>query len=252
MYSTNLTFFPWLNTDNSGGKNHQINLNDGGVFYRNAYPLEGQWGAWRQLLIADEIGNVGIGSSSPVAKLDISGNVVLRNYENTKGKGCVINFTSYGEDLQGAQIRSYLYLADGVNSKMGLMLSSYSKGFKDELFLIDGNVGIGTTSPTNKLDVNGTIHSKEVKVDMEGWSDFVFKKDYNLPNLEQVEKHIAEKGHLENIPSEEEVLQNGINLGEMNAKLLQKIEELTLYLLKQDKSIEDLKIEVNNLKNQYR
>lgn len=73
-----------------------------------------------------------------------------------------------------------------------------------------------------------------------------------LPTLTEVQKHITEKGHLENIPSEEEVLKKGINLGDMNAKLLQKIEELTLYLLKQDKSIEDLKIEVNNLKKQYK
>jgi hypothetical protein len=64
---------------------------------------------------------------------------------------------------------------------------------------------------------------------MEKWSDFVFKKDYNLPTLAEVEKHIREKGNLENIPGEKEVLENGISLGEMNAKLLQKIEELTLY-----------------------
>jgi len=104
----------------------------------------------------------------------------------------------------------------------------------------NGNIGIGITTPTNKLDVNGTIHSKEVKVDMTGWSDFVFKKEYTLPTLEDVEKHIAEKGHLENIPNEEEVLKNGINLGEMNAKLLQKIEELTLYAIEQRKNTEQL------------
>lgn len=107
----------------------------------------------------------------------------------------------------------------------------------------DGNVGIGISNPKNKLDVDGTIHSKEVKVDMIGWSDFVFKKEYDLPTLKEVEKHIAEKGHLENIPSEEEVLQNGINLGEMNARLLQKIEELTLYSIEQNKKIEKLQEE---------
>jgi len=109
--------------------------------------------------------------------------------------------------------------------------------------LNNGNIGIGIINPTNKLDVNGTIHSKEVKVDMIGWSDFVFKKEYNLPTLAEIEKHINEKGHLENIPNEEEVLKNGINLGEMNAKLLQKIEELTLYMINQNKSIEALKEE---------
>lgn len=104
----------------------------------------------------------------------------------------------------------------------------------------NGNVGIGITSPQNKLDVNGIIHSKEVKIDREGWSDFVFTKEYNLPTLEQVEKHIVEKRHLENIPSEDEVLKNGINLGEMNAKLLQKIEEMTLYIIEQNKKIIEL------------
>lgn len=103
-----------------------------------------------------------------------------------------------------------------------------------------GNVGIGTTNPINKLDVNGIIHSKEVKVDMTGWPDFVFDKRYNLPSLKEVEKHIDEKGHLENIPAATEVLKNGINLGEMNSKLLQKIEEITLYIIEQEKKTEKL------------
>ncbi|SHL46757.1 hypothetical protein [Flavobacterium chilense] len=114
--------------------------------------------------------------------------------------------------------------------------------------LSNGNIGIGITNPKNKLEVKGVIHSQEVKVDMLGWSDFVFKKEYNLPSLTEVEKHIAEKGHLENIPSEEEVLKNGINLGEMNAKLLQKIEELTLYSIQQAKEIESLKEENKSFK----
>ena len=109
-----------------------------------------------------------------------------------------------------------------------------------------GNIGIGITNPNNKLDVNGTIHSKEVKVDMIGWSDFVFKKEYELPTLEEIEKHIKENGHLENIPSEKEVVKNGINLGEMNVKLLQKIEELTLYIIEQNKRIKKLERKINN------
>jgi hypothetical protein len=113
----------------------------------------------------------------------------------------------------------------------------------------DGNVGIGTTTPKNKLDVKGTIHSQEVKVDMEGWSDFVFKKEYNLPTLAEVEKHINEKGHLENIPNEEEVLKNGINLGEMNARLLQKIEELTLYMIEMKKENTQIKKKQSELEN---
>ncbi|MCC9074318.1 hypothetical protein LNQ49_22245 [Flavobacterium sp. F-65] len=115
--------------------------------------------------------------------------------------------------------------------------------------IINGNVGIGTTNPDAKLAVNGTIHSKEVKVDLEGWSDFVFKKEYNLPTLAEVERHINEKGHLENIPNEEEVLKNGINLGEMNAKLLQKIEELTLYMIEMKKENIQMKSKQSELEN---
>jgi len=120
--------------------------------------------------------------------------------------------------------------------------ASYATGQTEKLRILgNGNVGIGKINPTNKLDVNGTIHSQEVKVDMTGWSDFVFKKEHRLPTLTEVEKHISEKGHLENIPSEQEVLKDGINLGEMDSKLLQKIEELTLYIIDQEKKTQELK-----------
>ncbi|WP_456313323.1 hypothetical protein [Pseudomonas shirazensis] len=115
-------------------------------------------------------------------------------------------------------------------------------------FINSGNVGIGTINPKNKLDVKGTIHSQEVKVDMLNWSDYVFKKNYNLPTLQEVEKHIKENGHLENIPSEKEVLNNGLNLGEMDAKLLQKIEELTLYIIDLNKKLEQQNQELDTIK----
>lgn len=119
-------------------------------------------------------------------------------------------------------------------------------------FINAGNVGIGTKNPQNKLDVNGTIRSKEVKVEIKDWSDFVFKEDYNLPTLLEVENQIKQNGHLENIPNEKEVLKNGINLGEMDAKLLQKIEELTLYIIDLNKKLDLQNQEITEMKKKLK
>jgi len=121
-----------------------------------------------------------------------------------------------------------------------------------EVFRIteSGKVGIGTAdfSGDHKLRVEGSIGAREIKVEASGWSDFVFEKDYKLRTLEEVEKHIVEKGHLPEIPNETEVTKNGINLGEMNAKLLQKIEELTLYMIDINNQVKELKSENKELK----
>ncbi|MCH2217244.1 MAG: hypothetical protein MK076_04055 [Flavobacteriales bacterium] len=116
----------------------------------------------------------------------------------------------------------------------------------------NGNVGIGTTDTEGfKLGVNGRIAATEVKVaKYENWADFVFEEEYQLPTLTEVEKHIQEKGHLKDIPSAEKVAQEGFYLAEMNAKLLQKIEELTLYMIQQNKEIKQLKAKVEKLENQ--
>lgn len=111
-------------------------------------------------------------------------------------------------------------------------------------------IGIGTTSFTDGMDtyrlsVKGAIRADRVKV-YTTWADFVFEKNYKLPTLEEVEKHITEKGHLKDIPSAKEVELQGIELGEMNKLLLQKVEELTLYLIEMNKEMHEIK---GNLKN---
>lgn len=113
-----------------------------------------------------------------------------------------------------------------------------------------GNVGIGTANPgTYKLAVNGTIRSKEIVVET-GWSDFVFEDDYRLPSLEEVEAHINAYKHLPGIPSAKEVEANGVSLGEMQSKLLQKIEELTLYVIELKKENEGQKQLIETLQEQ--
>lgn len=222
-------------------------------------------------------GNVGFGTTVPTASLEINAPSIvgsetllkLRISDASQDFFSIANGTNTNEQfipaLMGYRVsdnRPSLFLTastevsrdNGVDPLMVFdsrtssaavvtrpLFSWDSYGNRKMILASNGNLGIGITNPQNKLDVNGTIHSKEVKVDMIGWSDFVFKKEYDLPTLEEVEKHINEKGHLENIPSEEEVLKNGINLGEMNSKLLQKIEELTIYMI-------DFKKEMNELK----
>ncbi|TYP76862.1 hypothetical protein [Aquimarina intermedia] len=99
-----------------------------------------------------------------------------------------------------------------------------------------------------ELRLDGNLITKEVEVKLNVWADYVFNTSYNLLPLKKVEEYINSNGHLPNIPSEEDVLKNGILLGEMNTKLLEKIEELTLYLIDQQKQIDDLKKEIKTSK----
>ncbi|AZA83241.1 hypothetical protein C1637_24110 [Chryseobacterium lactis] len=102
--------------------------------------------------------------------------------------------------------------------------------------------GVSSDGQKYKLFVKDGIRTEKVKVDIasaNNWADYVFKKDYPLMSLSEVEKHIRNKGHLPNIPSASEVVKNGVDLGEMNSRLLEKIEELTLYSIEQEKKLKD-------------
>ncbi|AXT61198.1 hypothetical protein D1816_12855 [Aquimarina sp. AD10] len=185
-------------------------------------------------------GNVGIGTINPSQDLEIYGSRPIISLKNSTD-----GISSYG----------WLEFND-VNSRMGFV--GFGSTSTNHLYIMNeaggdisvpkGNVGIGTTNTGSwKLAVNGKIRAKEIKVET-GWSDFVFFDDYQLPTLHEVENHIKEKGHLKDIPSAKEVEKNGILLGEMDSKLLQKIEELTLYTIQQEKQLDKQSKEILELK----
>ncbi len=186
-------------------------------------------------------GNVGIGTVNPTEKLEIEGgsaNTFLKLHVSS-------GIEKVGIKMLGGSSGVWDLFHNNTNNSLNIA----EDGTDHFIVTSGGNIGMGIANPGSyKLAVNGTIHSKEVKVDLIGWADYVFKEGYSLPTLEEVENHIKEKGHLINLPSAAEVEANGVQLGEMNKLLLEKIEELTLYIIQQEKELQQQAAQLNALK----
>ncbi len=161
-----------------------------------------------------------------------------------------IRFTFYDAnspvDRLGVSELFYIH-PEAVSAYEGLAVKYSNNG---DVIMNEGEVGIGTNSipPGYRLAVNGKIIATEIKVET-GWADYVFHEDYELKSLSEVSSYIEENHHLPGIPTAEEVAENGIKLGEMNAKLLEKIEELTLYLIEMKMESEEMKEENRKIKS---
>lgn len=200
----------------------------------------------------DGNGNVGVGTTDPKYKLDVTGEIAsVGNNNGFRVKGATADKVNaapwYGVGLSNLNFDNQG--TEHVVQLGGYFGLNFQTAQGQMVMLGNGNVGIGTTSNLRgKLNVNGTIYAKEILVTDANWADFVFDAGYQLPSLESVEQHIKEKGHLPEIPSAAEVKENGVNVVDVQAKLLQKVEEMTLYIIQQQKEIEALKAEMKTMK----
>lgn len=252
-----------INTGTYPFNNYDHLMLQGGIQNRDIILLTGSTPTPR--LVVTGSGNVGIGTATPTTLLNVNGGAIRLNNPGLYPYGINIdvNFPGgwarefsishsgtgklFGWGVQGNG-SSLVYAYIGGNTTADAANTAPWIAFKP-----DGNIGIGTTTPgTYKLAVEGTIGARKVKVTQTAWADFVFKPDYELRSLKQVENYIKENGHLPEIPSAKDVETEGLDVGEMNKKLLQKVEELTLYIIQlkkdseaQQQMIQELKASIN-------
>ncbi len=209
-------------------------------------------------------GRVGVGTGNPEAKLEVSSSgahytgtpsLAIKDDSN-RGTLVLESAADHPTDFvfKNNDRLSWDISARGSADNYSLNFYPSTNGsawFTSTLTLLtNGYVGIGTNDPKNKLSVNGTIWAKEVKVSLTDGADWVFEDDYQLRTLEEVEEFVKENKHLPEIPSAEEFRQNDLNVAEMDNMLLQKIEELTLYMIEQNKRMNRLEARNSELENE--
>jgi hypothetical protein len=209
-------------------------------------------------------GNVGIGVASPVSRLHVAGAETLAGN---------LDFTSSDQSIQFANPSAspapmMLMFASGTTNTKRMVIAhsaaypTWGLRYADTTDQFDfvaggasrmainlgnGNVGIGVESPVYKLEVCGTIRAKEVRVET-GWCDYVFEKDYKLKSIDELEKFINDHKHLPGVAPASEVEKEGLKVAEMNKAMMEKIEELTLYVIRLSKDNKKLQAEIDALK----
>lgn len=241
---------------------NMIKIGDG------SYVQIGEWEADDQLSFKASKynftnGNVGIGVASPQYKLDVNGKLYLHAYDNENGWArSFLNWECHKLVMgvrQGMHAHTILELMPGGSSE-GELLSRFSMYYalnesqKEERIRFctlensyintNANFGIGTTNPLYKLDVRGTIRANEILVNTVSGADFVFDKSYKLRSLNEVSEYIQQNQHLPEIPSAAEMQEKGVNMSELQIQLLQKVEELTLYIIQQEQRIKELENQI--------
>lgn len=182
-------------------------------------------------------GFVGVGKSTPNARMDVYRGRLRFSAQVSAGTASGIEFT----DTTGTTARSFIGMSD--NNTLGLW-GFGGAGWNFKMNVNDGRISIGKNiNPATgyMLAVDGGIICEELKVQMTPFPDYVFADNYQLRSLEEVENHIREHKRLPGMPAAAVVDQEGMNVGELSTKLVEKVEELTLYILQLQKEIDQLK-----------
>ena len=137
-------------------------------------------------------------------------------------------YMTSGVDYDSRYVNS---TGDVMTGTLILPAGGLSVGSSQFVITPSGNIGVGVANPTNTLAVNGDVRAREVVVTVDGWPDYVFEPEYKLRALEDVEAFIAQHGHLPELPRAAAAEAEGVSLGRMQVRMLEKIEELTLYIL---------------------
>jgi hypothetical protein len=198
------------------------------------------------------IGTSFIGTTAPANGLIVQGNVGIGMTDPANFGRLTILQTGTGFGSQGVivttgAINEGVALSDSGTSGYK-MLQSYGGALA--LNPQGNNVGVGTTTPGYLLTVNGPVRASQFIADVGTYSDFVFKADYRLAPLSEVAAAIARDGHLPGIPGEAEAKRSGLDVMAMQVKLLQKVEELTLYAIEQDKRFEEQAAAIKELREE--
>ncbi len=204
------------------------------------------------LVLLKDAGNVGIGTPAPKGKLHIHDVNSTNTTVYITPKATSANDSStlvFGEDNDATYAMYWQY--DGTSNKMELFgkASSTIYGPHFSVERNNGNVAIGGNFATGyRLSVAGKIICEEVRVSLQAsWPDYVFNEDYKLLSVKKLESFIENNGHLPNIPSSEEINKTGLSVGEMQRLMMEKIEELTLYTIEQQKQIKALKAQIDKM-----
>ena len=193
-------------------------------------------------------GKLGVGTTTPSTELEVNGIMKLTSSYGYLTIGSMdANYVRFNTDKSAFYFNKPLCLQNSVVRSTARALMFYINTNTLCATMLDNRLGIGTSNPQYHLDVMGTIRAKEILVETTG-ADFVFADDYPLRPLSEVEAFITENKHLPEIQSAQEMQENGVSVSELQTKLLQKIEELTLYLIQQEETIQELRQEVESLK----